>query len=266
MGMRLETAIGRTPRPCWLWLLPLLPALSSRLAPRRGAALVGLPKDIIWQVLRLVPGPALAVWSSSLDGMRIVRPDKQPNWELKLNTSQDMPEEGDWPPDMFTEREGLLRLWPNADRVATAVYRGSNVTIHHVRTGRPLWVLRETRLYDVQVFPDGDRLATVGGDSTVVIWDAATGVALQRLAVRAADGPFAIRVLGEMQLAAGMSAHEGDPVIIWHLASDRSRCDLGGGHPLDRFSWRRGVPKFGGSLGNSRRSLRARLGIARPPE
>lgn len=60
----------------------------------------------------------------------------------------------------------------------------------------------------------------------VVIWDASCGQALQRLAVRAVDGPRAIRVLGEMQLAAGISAHEGDPAVIWHLSSDSPRHEL----------------------------------------
>lgn len=105
-----------------------------------------------------------------------------------------------------------------------------NATIWRSRGNRPLRTLQHSaavpHIFDAQVFPAGDRLATLGADGTLVVWDAESGAALQRLVVRAAGGARAIRVLGESLLATGVSHVEGDPAIVWDIAEGTPRHEL----------------------------------------
>lgn len=91
------------------------------------------------------------------------------------------------------------------------------------RTGRLQHTLDAPDVIDAQIFLAGDRLATLG-DRLVVVWDAASGEALQRLVV--GGRPRSFRVLGDRRLATWQCSRQPGSALIWDFAAGSLRDEL----------------------------------------
>lgn len=79
-----------------------------------------------------------------------------------------------------------------ATRLVTVDPFGATAAIWDAHSGRVLHTLRHDAkakhaLFDAQVFPGGDRVATLCSDGSVTIWSASTGKLLQRSNVAGAS-------------------------------------------------------------------------------
>lgn len=186
-------------------LLPLLLVLGSRVAlparapgaaTRQGAA-VALAEDVVWQVLRLVPGPGFMAWCRAGDvrAVRVVRQGR---------------EHRDW---VLGGLVRSTRFWPTGDRFVTSAK--ANTTVWHVRKRRPVWMLPRRFEGDMRILPAGDRVAAFAGPNEWFLWDTASGD-LERLSALAADTWSGIRVLNESRLATGSWRGDGR-AYIWDV-------------------------------------------------
>lgn len=199
-----------------LWLLlPLLRASGSRQAefqsralprsmnsgPSAWRAASGLSATTVWQVLALIPHPHWPPVAWSRAGHASVLRGAE-HLDLDLG-------DGNF----------IHSFWPLGDRVLTRIWAPAGATLWHVRTGRALWTL-QGKILDAEAFPDGERVATLSDDGTVVVRDAVSGDALHHLVSRHPGKPRRLLLLGDCQLVTW--GGPGAPATIWHLPSGRS--------------------------------------------
>lgn len=95
-------------------------------------------------------------------------------------------------------KEGValdLDTSPDRSRLAGAMYdvvaKRTDIVIWNITDCREMtrWTTDGSSLFDIAWLPDGDRIATAGGDGQLRFWDIASGAEVDRLAVEQ-DGGF----------------------------------------------------------------------------
>lgn len=85
------------------------------------------------------------------------------------------------------------------------------------------------QVFEVQVFPQGDRVVSIGADGVAIVWNVTSGEALQRLEQRAPAGedvyhrvrvfPDGGRVVTAVQVR---DSRVGSMAVVWDVATGRA--------------------------------------------
>mmetsp|Transcript_129329 Transcript_129329/g.374512 ORF Transcript_129329/g.374512 Transcript_129329/m.374512 type:complete len:430 (+) Transcript_129329:62-1351(+) len=202
-------------------LLPLFVALCATLdaarlrdTPVAGPRGPSLPVEVVHNVLRFVP-PLMAATSGRKDGML---------WSTGGRLG-----------DSFSLNSHIATH--DCRQIAKALFLQGGARLAAISSGGTgivwqLWPLRRwsvlvgghtpfnDEIFDAQVFPDGERLITLGSDRLAIIWSATTGSVLQRLRLNKLRTMHrAVRILSTDLVVTSVSLSAVDPTIIWNATT-----------------------------------------------
>jgi len=169
------------------------------------AALLGLHGKLLPEVLRLVlaiaPQPRWVAWS--------------------IGDSAGVSSGVDEPTRISIDDATDLKFLPVGGRLLTLSNDG-RCKVWCAWTGVLLYRLREghaagTRIFETQVFPDGERVVTIGSDKQAIIWSVTSGRAVPHTYLRGIGNHRAVRVLpcGDRLVTGSTSRTWGEIPAVW---------------------------------------------------
>lgn len=178
-----------------------LPAPSYATA---AAAMEAMPPELVRQVLCLLPGQPPVAWSAGGRAAVVSRRGL------------------DEAPTALEEQASVIigvAFLSGGDRVLTTSVDGENA-LWDTWSGRKVYELNHHhgKVLDVQVFPDHDKVVTLGTDWQALVWSVATGDIVLRLDISVVADHSRVRVLlGGRRLVTARSSRLSDPAVIWGL-------------------------------------------------
>jgi WD40 repeat protein len=128
----------------------------------------------------------------------------------------------DWPKGRDPHSTvGPLQYAPDGQRLAAAVFRQDAVYWWDLKTFQPIAQKKHEEVYGLSFSPDGQTLATVGWDSTIRLWEPATGTLRQEIDISKGNADD-LRMYAVCYASKGgflATQHMNGQVWIWDAAS-----------------------------------------------